>query len=296
MPRAAAGQAATSSFRGRPRGRLRGTISPRRNSSPPQTPHGSRRSSAPARHAIRAGQPRHSVLGELHVHGRLGEEQVWVVGARQRAAAGHPGHHRRGHDRACHLRRSRAARSPRRARILPRTPPCPSWRWCRADASVPSPLVFSSKVSHSSDKTVASHDEGRGPGIRVRGLEGIWPVFLGRFPRRMRTHFTTASCCGDTGRVRVLLGWVGLALSERDVQAGRREAEPKRIGGPVGARAPDHVGCAARLGDHDGCGQGGPRGGPCARVSAWLQAEIKFDTWAPPSTERRLSHGQGKLK
>jgi len=24
--------------------------------------------------------------------------------------------------------------------------------------------------------------------------------------------------------------------------------------------------------------------------------EIKFDTWAPPSTERRLSHGQGKLK
>ena len=32
----------------------------------------------------------------------------------------------------------------------------------------------------------------------------------------MRTHSTPASCSGDTGRVRVLLGWVGLALSERD--------------------------------------------------------------------------------
>ena len=45
-------QAATSVFRGRPRGRLRGTTSPRRNSSPPQTPHGSRRSRAPEKHAI----------------------------------------------------------------------------------------------------------------------------------------------------------------------------------------------------------------------------------------------------
>src|SRR5450759_5063564 len=56
------GQAATSVLRGRPRGLLRGTISPRRNSSPPQTPHGSLRSTAPARQAIRAGQPRHSDL------------------------------------------------------------------------------------------------------------------------------------------------------------------------------------------------------------------------------------------
>src|SRR5580704_17148115 len=51
--------AATSVLRGRPRGRLRGTIAPRMSSSPPQTPQGSRRSSAPVRHAIRARQSRH---------------------------------------------------------------------------------------------------------------------------------------------------------------------------------------------------------------------------------------------
>src|ERR1017187_5347401 len=56
--------AATSVLRGRPRGRLRGTTSPRRNSWPPQTPHGSRRSKAPARQARRAGQSRHSSLAD----------------------------------------------------------------------------------------------------------------------------------------------------------------------------------------------------------------------------------------
>lgn len=55
-------QAATSSLRGRPRARLRGAMSPRKNSSPPQTPQGSRRSAAPARHAARARQPPHSDL------------------------------------------------------------------------------------------------------------------------------------------------------------------------------------------------------------------------------------------
>jgi len=61
-PYLAAGQAATSCFLGRPRGRLRGTISPRRKSSPPHTPQGSLRSIAPARHARRAEQPRHRSL------------------------------------------------------------------------------------------------------------------------------------------------------------------------------------------------------------------------------------------
>src|SRR3954453_3517988 len=57
------GQAAATSFlRGRPRGRLRGTTTPAMKSCPPHTPHGSRRSSAPARHSARTGQPPHSDL------------------------------------------------------------------------------------------------------------------------------------------------------------------------------------------------------------------------------------------
>src|SRR5919106_3199533 len=43
-------------LRGRPRGRLRGTTTPWTNSSPPHTPHGSERSSAPARHSAFSGQ------------------------------------------------------------------------------------------------------------------------------------------------------------------------------------------------------------------------------------------------
>src|SRR6478609_6058862 len=48
--------AATSDLRGRPRGLLRGTTTPWTNHSPPQTPQGSARSSAPARQSRRAGQ------------------------------------------------------------------------------------------------------------------------------------------------------------------------------------------------------------------------------------------------
>src|SRR5205807_6606518 len=58
----APGYAATSVLRGRPRGRLRGTIAPRISSSPPQTPQGSLRSSAPVRQASLASQPRHIAL------------------------------------------------------------------------------------------------------------------------------------------------------------------------------------------------------------------------------------------
>ena len=53
---------ATSSLRGRPRGRLRGTTAPRSKISPPQTPHGSCRSTAPARHSTRSGQSPQSDL------------------------------------------------------------------------------------------------------------------------------------------------------------------------------------------------------------------------------------------
>src|SRR5690606_14876974 len=55
-------QAATGFFRGRPRGRLRGTTVPCRTSCPPQTPHGSERSRAPARHSCRIGQSAHRAL------------------------------------------------------------------------------------------------------------------------------------------------------------------------------------------------------------------------------------------
>src|ERR1700722_10407532 len=55
-------QAATSVLRGRPRGLLRGTIWPRKNSSPPHTPQGSRRSMAPDKHAILAAQPTQSAF------------------------------------------------------------------------------------------------------------------------------------------------------------------------------------------------------------------------------------------
>src|SRR5437879_348326 len=50
--------AATGFLRGRPRGRFRATTTPWTNSSPPQTPQGSRRSLAPARQASISGQVR----------------------------------------------------------------------------------------------------------------------------------------------------------------------------------------------------------------------------------------------
>ena len=52
----------TPTLRGRPRGRLRGTIVPLISNSPPQTPQGSPRSSAPARQASLARHPRHIAL------------------------------------------------------------------------------------------------------------------------------------------------------------------------------------------------------------------------------------------
>src|SRR5690606_17363754 len=51
VDRAGGVHAVTGFLRGRPRGRFRATTTPWTNSSPPQTPHGSRRSLAPARQA-----------------------------------------------------------------------------------------------------------------------------------------------------------------------------------------------------------------------------------------------------
>jgi aryl-alcohol dehydrogenase-like predicted oxidoreductase len=50
------------SLRGRPRGRLKGTIAPCSSSSPPQTPHGSSRPSAPAKQATRSPHVPHSAF------------------------------------------------------------------------------------------------------------------------------------------------------------------------------------------------------------------------------------------
>ena len=75
--------AATSVLRGRPRGRLRGTIAPRISSSPPQTPQGSLRSSAPVRQASLALHPRHIALAVSTSFGRFGEEQLRVLRARK---------------------------------------------------------------------------------------------------------------------------------------------------------------------------------------------------------------------
>src|SRR5699024_2841035 len=52
----------TGFFRGRPRGRLRATTFPETNSCPPQTPHGSRRSKASAKHCSLTGHSPHTAL------------------------------------------------------------------------------------------------------------------------------------------------------------------------------------------------------------------------------------------
>src|SRR4029453_402503 len=59
---AGANGSATGYFRGRPLGLLRATMTPETNSSPPQTPHGSRRFRAPAKHAARTGQSKKSAF------------------------------------------------------------------------------------------------------------------------------------------------------------------------------------------------------------------------------------------
>ena len=83
--------AATSVLRGRPRGRLRATISPWTKSSPPQTPHGSRRWRAPERHSSTCRARAAEGLGELDTVGGVGEPQLGVVLAAGNALAGRLG-------------------------------------------------------------------------------------------------------------------------------------------------------------------------------------------------------------
>ena len=68
-------------FRGRPRGRLRAITTPWSKISPPQTPHGSPRSSAAARHCWRIGQSTHSALACSSSSGRSAKNRsgspVW---------------------------------------------------------------------------------------------------------------------------------------------------------------------------------------------------------------------------
>ncbi len=65
-------------FRGRPRGRLRATMVPRSRISPPQTPHGSCRSSAAARHSLTDRAIRAQRLGLLQIDWALGEPQIGI--------------------------------------------------------------------------------------------------------------------------------------------------------------------------------------------------------------------------
>ena len=88
---AGANGSATGYFRGRPRGRLRATTTPPMNSSPPQTPHGSRRSSAPGQADLPDRAVQAQRLRLFDVGRGLGEEQLRVhQTARQLDAGGDP--------------------------------------------------------------------------------------------------------------------------------------------------------------------------------------------------------------
>jgi hypothetical protein len=98
---AAQGTRYGSSLRGRPGGRLRGITVPCCTISPPQTPHGSARSTAAARHSRRIGHLAHSSLARSRPAG-AGENQrsgsCWRQGrsgelpaARSRTAVGRAG-------------------------------------------------------------------------------------------------------------------------------------------------------------------------------------------------------------
>ena len=118
---------ARSALLGRPRGRLRGTTTPRSKISPPHTPHGSSRCSAPARHARPDRAVAAERLGPLQLGRRLGEPQVGVARAagQVQPGAGRP-------------RRAGSAQRRRRAQVG-RVPPSSGtdrtstatswWRW-----------------------------------------------------------------------------------------------------------------------------------------------------------------------
>ena len=84
---------------GRPRRLLTERIWPRSKISPPHTPHGSRRSIAPARHAARSGQPRHCALASSRSSGIRREPEPGVpvaAGHRLDQFDGLPGQHDHG--------------------------------------------------------------------------------------------------------------------------------------------------------------------------------------------------------
>src|SRR5690606_14833452 len=79
--------AVTGFLRGRPRGRFRATTTPWTNSSPPQTPHGSRRSLAPARQASTSGQVRQR---DLAYSTSAGDSAKKTSGSYERQGTGTP--------------------------------------------------------------------------------------------------------------------------------------------------------------------------------------------------------------
>ena len=196
-------QAATASLRGRPRGRLRGTISPRRNSSPPQTPHGSARAMAPARQTILAAQLPHSDFANStssgdsaknssgsSLHGSSALTNAWLSNAWLLSAA------------------------PRRPRLVP-----PARPLCRATASVPSPLHYSSSFSHASDNLwpritkAADPLSGPRPGGDLAGLSRPVPV---PSPDADPLHPGQPGKCGSSGcSCLVLPPMLGTPMPER---------------------------------------------------------------------------------
>jgi len=74
---------ATSSLRGRPRGRLRAMTTPRSKISPPQTPHGSCRASAEARQTERTGQSPQRTLARSSSFGVSANQRSGLTADRQ---------------------------------------------------------------------------------------------------------------------------------------------------------------------------------------------------------------------
>src|SRR5258707_15232331 len=129
---------------------------------------------------------------------------------------------------------------------------------CRATASVPSPLHYSSSFPYASDSLRPETYEGRGPDFGSAAWRGSGRSVLDRFrfPRWMRTHSTPDSRV-DTGRVLVLLClkllclellWLELSCLRLDAGRGLdgdlvavvasvcRYVSPAEGGGPLHAR------------------------------------------------------------
>src|SRR5215813_5979518 len=241
------------------------------NSSPPHTPHGSLRSTAPARHAGRIGQSLHSDLASstssgdsaknksgspAHGNARLLAVPVSPAGLATIAT---------GAGLVIAVTRTNSASAAAASSMTAAVPG-------RYIGVIPSHLLVCIVVVWS-DKLRPRMTKAADPMLWVRGLWGSWPVWLDRIPGRMRTQCTTTNG-GDTGRTGVLL------LADALLRGGIRLAS--RMGGVAeahGARLRSQArddgrssrpGGDRRLGTPTGNGRAaaderGTRAGPRAR-------------------------------